>query len=320
MRVALIGFGHEARSVYWPVLHENRDLQGAVSDPALTTNAATLEAEKLGVRVFAAPLTLFHEFQPGMAIISATPSAHYGLLSQAVECGVPAVCDKPLLISPQELQTLEKQFRRRSVELRFVNNWEYSQQFSMFKAEVARIRWDPNQTVHLTFEFQRPLPSDVAGWRFSPTCGGVAWEYGWHAIYLARKMLSSFRADNAAFPARPSRVRIRHRDLFHSEFSFSYAAMDVMVRAVRGDLPRRTLLICAQDDRTVALLDDKLTRMSQGKKAILEIAAPPLPNPESRTHWFRAMTAEGLLKQEAAEASRAEARDCLRVLQDVYPI
>jgi len=123
-----------------------------------------------------------------------TPPASHGPLSRlALDRSVHVLCEKPLVLAPEELRGLPALAAERERVVFTVHNWKHAPILgkaaelvrSALIGDVRRVRW----------ETLRERPASVAGdepnWRVDPSQsgGGVLADHGWHALYVIQQWM-----------------------------------------------------------------------------------------------------------------------------------
>jgi predicted dehydrogenase len=142
--------------------------------------------------------------------ICTQPSTHATLVRAALARSLHVLCEKPLVLSPEELRGLPALAADKDRTLCTVHNWLRSPAISRMSAlvrageigEVRRARWEtlrdkPAAAVATSASAGGP----EANWRVDPaqSGGGILVDHGWHALYT----ISAWMGDA------PSRVAAR---------------------------------------------------------------------------------------------------------------
>jgi len=153
------------------------------------------------------------------ADICSPPAMHAGLIRAGLERGVHVLCEKPLVLSREELDPLAGLARAKGLALATVHNWRNAPILAAAQdaiergvlGEVRSCRWETLR--------QKPAAAASAGevnWRVDPAVagGGVLMDHGWHALYLVCGWL----------PERPARVAGRLSTRRHHEWALEDTA------------------------------------------------------------------------------------------------
>lgn len=137
--------------------------------------------------------------------ICTPPAAHASLVRLALDRGLHVLCEKPLVLSPDELRQVKEAQAKSGRVLHTVHNWRYAP-IVMRATElirqgqignVQRIAWqvhrrEPSIAVRSAAgpgeqESRDPSTGPSAGnWRLDPTIagGGILLDHGYHALYI----------------------------------------------------------------------------------------------------------------------------------------
>ncbi|MEP6994354.1 MAG: Gfo/Idh/MocA family oxidoreductase, partial [Acidobacteriota bacterium] len=144
--------------------------------------------------------------------ICTPPWAHAALVRSALERSIHVLCEKPLILSPEELRGLPALAADKDRTLCTVHNWLHSPALAQMTervragalGDVRRVAW----------ETLRDQPAAAAGdhdnWRVDPARagGGILMDHGWHALYCL----------SAWLPGEPRRVAARLETRKHTQW------------------------------------------------------------------------------------------------------
>ncbi len=214
LKGALLGAGNVAVNGHLPGWLARGDAAiVAAADPSPAFRGALLERIP-GLRWYDSAEELLSREALDFADIAAPPAMHAGLAAAALAKGLHVLCEKPLVLAPEQLAPLAELARRNDRVLATVHNWRHA---PILKAatdlisqgaigEVRSVRW----------ETLREKPAAAAGgeagknWRMDPKIagGGVLVDHGWHAFYVVCGWL----------PEAPRRVSARLSTRRHREW------------------------------------------------------------------------------------------------------
>jgi predicted dehydrogenase len=181
---ALIGFGRVAEGTHLPSYGGDFQVTAIVEpDPDRRLAARRLLP---GVRVFPSTAELWSGERPDFVDVCSPPVFHAAAVLEALDHGVHVLCEKPLVTAERDLDAIRRRAAGRVVYC--VDNWKYSAQLRKVFAvlpnlgEVRRFDWSAERS--------RSDPGAAAGaspWRTHPRAsgGGILFDHGWHAVYLA---------------------------------------------------------------------------------------------------------------------------------------
>jgi predicted dehydrogenase len=248
------------------------------------------------------------------------PAFHAAEIRGALERGLHVLCEKPLVLAPDDLEELAALARRRDRALATVHNWRHAPALRRVTERVGaavlgsifRCRW----------ETLRDRPAAASGtpangnWRVDPAIagGGILIDHGWHALYAIQSWISG----------EPDRISATLETRRHREWAIEDTAK------VRLDFPEATaeiFLTWTADERanrlwlegsaaTLVLDGARLeVRLPDGAVRSSETAGGALSEGSHHPDWFGATAAEFLSEirdPSCRGRSLGEARRCLR--------
>ena len=145
--------------------------------------------------------------------ICTPPAAHAALVRAALERSLHVLCEKPLVLSPEELRGLPALAAEKERTLFTVHNWKHAPVLARV-GELVR-SGAIGEVRHCRWETLRDRPARTAGgeagnWRVDPaqSGGGILVDHGWHALYVLQ----------AWMPTTPRTVAARLSTRKHPEF------------------------------------------------------------------------------------------------------
>jgi predicted dehydrogenase len=190
LRGAILGAGNVAVHGHLPGWLTREDVTIlAAADPSPAARAAI--AERLpGLRLYETAEELLSREVLDFADICAPPAMHAALIRTALEKGLHVLCEKPLVLEPDDLLSLGVLAIRNNRALAAVHNWRHAPILAAAQAlvesgaigDIRFCRW----------ETLRQKPAAAAGdtarsnWRVDPSVsgGGILMDHGWHALYV----------------------------------------------------------------------------------------------------------------------------------------
>jgi predicted dehydrogenase len=190
LRGAIFGAGNVALHGHLPGWLARKDIAiVAAADPRPEARAALAERVP-NLRAYETSEALSSRETLDFADICAPPAMHAGLIRAALEKGLHVLCEKPLVLEPEELAPLSALALRNDRALAAVHNWRHAPILAAAQAlieegavgDVRFCRW----------ETLRREPAAAAGdtarsnWRVDPAVsgGGILMDHGWHALYV----------------------------------------------------------------------------------------------------------------------------------------
>jgi predicted dehydrogenase len=193
--VALLGFGRAAEGhVLATAAHPRLTIRYVVEPSEIRRRAA--EALIPRVRTLCSMEDL-DAVEFDFLDICTPPSEHLSQLSYALNRGVLAVCEKPLVRDGQELHLLAELLGARRGSFYPCHNYLFSEGIQALYRFLAQNK-RPAEHLDLQFRFLRRQPGRGAGgspqaWRLdqSVSGGGVLQDLGPHCVYLAEHLVDS---------------------------------------------------------------------------------------------------------------------------------
>ncbi len=322
LKGALLGAGNVAVNGHLPgwLAREDAGIVAA-ADPSPAFRGALLERIP-GLRWYDSAESLLSRETLDFADIAAPPAMHAGLAAAALAKGLHVLCEKPLVLSPEELAPLTELARSNNRVLATVHNWRHA---PILKAttdlvsqgavgEVRSVRW----------ETLREKPAAAAGgdsgknWRMDPEIagGGVLVDHGWHAFYVVRGWL----------PESPRRVSARLSIRRYREWPVEDTAeVSLETARVRAEIlltwaaTERRNRAWIEGTRGTVLLDNNLIELTLRDSTGPIVRRFPRSLAEGSHHpdWFSGVAAEFLA--EVADPRRsgrslAEASLCAELI------
>jgi predicted dehydrogenase len=189
IRGAILGAGNVAVNGHVPGWLGQRDIEiVAAADPRPAARAALLERLP-EARWYGSAEELLAREGLDFADICAPPAMHAGIIAACLARGLHVLCEKPLVLSREELEPLASLAASKKRVLATVHNWRYAPILAAARevldsgqlGEVVSCRWETLR--------QKPAAAASEGevnWRVDPAIagGGVLMDHGWHALYV----------------------------------------------------------------------------------------------------------------------------------------
>jgi predicted dehydrogenase len=318
LRGALIGVGHVARNGHLPGWGAVPDLTFVAAADARTEGAAAFRAAYPAARWYESVEELLARESPDFVDVCTPPARHAPLVQAALEAGCHALCEKPLVLSAEELPGLADLARRKRRALVTVHNWKYAPALARMtevvrEGSVGRVR-------HVRWETLRTQPAVAAGesgnWRVDPaqSGGGVLMDHGWHALYVLRQWLG----------AEPRAVSARLETRRHREYpiedtatvSLDWEGVEAVIFLTWAAEERRNRVRIEGDAGSLTLDGGRLELSADGATPI-GWELPSLAEGSHHPDWFRGVVDEFLQEvRDPAVRGRnlAEADLCARLL------
>src|SRR5712691_5734388 len=192
LRGAIIGLGNVALDVHVPGWLASEGVEiVAVSDldRARRSEAA---ARLPGARWFDTVDDLLGATGLDFVDVCTPPSSHAPLIERALGRVLHVLCEKPLVRSPEELDTVRRLAAARGRVLHTVHNWHHA---PIVKRAAGLVREGAvgrvTRVVWQTLRVRPAATRDGQGvsWRLDPDVagGGILTDHGWHVFYLVQR-------------------------------------------------------------------------------------------------------------------------------------
>jgi len=324
LRGAILGAGNVAIQGHLPGWLAREDVAiVAAADPRPAAREAL--AERLpNLRLYEAADELLSREALDFADICAPPAMHAGLIAAALEKGLHVLCEKPLVLTEEELTPLREIALRKDRALAAVHNWRHAPilaaaQTLLAEGAIGEVRF-------CRWETLREKPAAAAGdtgqtnWRVDPAVsgGGILMDHGWHALYVVCGWL----------PAAPRRVAGRLSTRRHREWPIEDTA-ELVLECDGGERAEILLTWAADERRNRATIQGTrgtirldgsvlhLTTIGSAEPIVPIVFPDSLSEGSHHPGWFKRVAAEFLAEiRDPARRGRslAEASACLETI------
>jgi len=298
LRGAIIGLGNVAAQGHLPGWRRRSDATITAAADSRPERREALTAVFPSARWYDSVEELFaiERDQLDFVDICTPPASHATLCRSALSWGLHVLCEKPLVIAPEELRGLPGLSAERERALVTVHNWKHAPVLARVTelvrdgavGEVRRVKW----------ETHRREPAVAAGadpnWRVDPaqSGGGVLMDHGWHALYTVTQWVPG--------PPRTVAARLETRrhhqwpiedtaDLF---LAFADASAEVFLTWAESDRRNRVEVSGTQGSLTVD--GGRLERRDVQKRLLEEAELPSLADGSHHPDWFDGVITEFL--------------------------
>lgn len=320
LRGAILGAGNVAVNGHLPAWLECPDVQIVAAADAREDRLAALSGMLPGARAYGSAEELLDRETLDFVDICTPPGTHAHLARAGLERALHVLCEKPLVVTPEELRGLPALAADRERTLFTVHNWKHAPVLVRV-ADLVR-SGAIGEVRHCRWETLRDRPAAAAGgadnWRVAPASegGGILVDHGWHALYVLQ----------AWMPTTPRTVAARlsthrHREypvedtvdmmIFHPSASaeiFLTWAADVRANRMELSGTRGKLFL---DGGRLELKDE------DGVRTLEEWTFPSLTDGSQHPDWFGGVIVEFLAEIESPRSrghNLAEAALCANVL------
>ena len=203
LRGAIIGFGAVAQNGHWPAYSRSNDLEiVAVVDRSEERRKAARELSP-DLHTFATIEELEKKSVLDFVDICTPPALHAESILAALTRRWNVLCEKPLVLDPVGLARIREAADESGRAVVPVHNWKYAPIIRRATEALRSGTVGQLQQVEIeTLRFEDCAAVDPANpsWRRNPTIagGGILFDHGWHAIYLARHWFGQDPTDLSA--------------------------------------------------------------------------------------------------------------------------
>jgi predicted dehydrogenase len=298
LRGALIGVGHVAAQGHLPGWKRRGDATITAAVDSRPERRDALSAVFPDAKWYDSVEDLFavEREELDFVDICTPPSLHASLCRSALSWGLHVLCEKPLVLEPQELRGLPLLSAERQRALVTVHNWKHSAVLTRLTTlireetigDVRRVRWETHR--------REPAVAAGAGpnWRTDPaqSGGGVLVDHGWHALYAVSQWL----------PAAPRTIAGRLETRKHHDFPLEDTADLFLAYA---DASAEIFLTWAGSDRlnrieiggtsgSLSVDGGRLERRDVQGRLLAEEELPSLAEGSHHPEWFDGVIREFL--------------------------
>lgn len=194
LKGALLGVGHVAVGGHLPGWRRRADAEIVAAADGRSERRGALQELFPQARWYDTAEELLAEETLDFVDICTPPVSHASLARMALERSLHVLCEKPLVLSPEELRGLPVLAGEKDRTLFTVHNWKHAPILQTVTGlvrsgaigQVRRARW----------ETLRDKPAVAAGeegnWRVDPaqSGGGILIDHGWHALYILSEWMT----------------------------------------------------------------------------------------------------------------------------------
>jgi predicted dehydrogenase len=165
VKVAIVGAGLFARGVAMPgvTLSKTAEMSGVFD---VNTAAARDAADHHGIAAFDS-LDALIASRPDLVYLSTPPRSHVALLEAAIGAGLNVLCEKPMCLSPEDVETALAKAEARGLLHAVDHEWRFTSAYKtlrkMMREETLGDICTVNLSVNTNFGFWEGSPSYYAG-------------------------------------------------------------------------------------------------------------------------------------------------------------
>jgi predicted dehydrogenase len=187
LRLAVAGLGSAALRGHVPAIQRSPGLRVVAAADHDQKRRAVFGGVLSGVPVFDRVETMLDAVKCDALLVTASPEAHASLVAAALERGLHVICEKPLVLRPEEHHELARLAARTPAALISVHQYRCAGPWRVM-AGMARTAARLRQAFALRMTVRRPGPDPLAatGWRSElGRFGGILVDHGVHYLALA---------------------------------------------------------------------------------------------------------------------------------------
>src|SRR5437899_611121 len=285
---AIIGLGNVALEGHLPGWMRRRDVAIVAATDLEPGRRAAIETRIPRVRWHATAQDLLAREKPDFVDICTPPATHGPLVAAALQAGCHVLCEKPLVISPEELAPLTRFAGDHGRVLHTVHNWHHAPIVKRAAellaegaiGEIRRVIW---QTL-------RTKPAAVrdgqgSNWRLDPALsgGGVLTDHGWHVFYVIRRWVSESPTAVSARLETRRHTAWAVEDTATVHLTFPHATAEILLTWAADRRDNRAELIGT--DGSLDLEDDTLVLTRNGRQERWP-CPPAMSDGSAHPEWF----------------------------------
>src|SRR6267378_1171925 len=195
LRGAIIGLGNVALEGHLPGWTRRDDVEIVALSDTEGARRQPAEARLPAARWYDSPEDLLAHEPLDFVDICTPPASHGRLVCRALERGLHVLCEKPLVVAPDDLTRVARLAEETRRVVHTVHNWHHApiikrsvelvQQGTI--GQVTRVTWQTLRT-----KAAAASNANAINWRLDPALGGggVLTDHGWHVFYLLRNWLA----------------------------------------------------------------------------------------------------------------------------------
>lgn len=288
MRGAIIGLGNVALEGHLPGWMRRRDVAIVAATDLEPARRGAIEARVPKVQWYATAEALLEHEPVDFVDICTPPASHGPLVATALRADRHVLCEKPLVISAQELAPLTRLAGDRRRVLHTVHNWHHAPIVKRTAEMLAQGAIGPVRRV--TWQTLRTKPAAVragngGNWRLDPALsgGGVLTDHGWHVFYVVCRWVGEVPTSVSARLETRQHTAWPVEDTATVHLTFPHATAEILLTWAGDRRGNRAELIGA--DGSLELQDDTLVLTRDGRQERWP-CPPAMSNGSAHPDWF----------------------------------
>lgn len=318
LKGALIGFGQVAEKAHLPGFKERGIEIIAVCEKDPARREAALAALPQAAMYSSYEQLLAAQDGLDFVDIATPPFLHSDQALAALKRGVHVLVEKPLALTPSDLETLRRSASMAGKSVFTVHNWAYAPQWREALALVEKGAIGEPRHMELHALRTQPAVSAVPGdWRREAGMagGGILIDHGWHNLYLLHRVVKQ-KPNRVTARLEPVSGAVEEEVTVNIEFPMATATLFL---TWKSGIRRNTAFI-AGTKGTLEMLDDEIIVRNAGGVERKSFDAP-LSAGSAHPTWFAAMLPD--FEAEVADPSARgrnveEASFCMNVIHRAY--
>lgn len=222
LRLALIGTGHIATEHVEAIRPHAESLKiVAATDVNAEALSAFCQTHQIPV-AYDDTAEMLERERPDVVLISTPPFTHASLAAQAMEAGADVVCEKPMVVSLAEMDTIQEAERRTGRVCTSISQWRYGTAAGHVKHLIESGELGaPMIALCNTLWYRSPEYYASVPWRsrWSTEGGGVALGLGIHAMDLTLWLMGEWDEVNAFVATRDRDLEVENIAMAYVRFS-----------------------------------------------------------------------------------------------------
>src|SRR3989442_6497930 len=195
LRGAIIGLGNVALDGHVPGWPRRDDVEIVAVSDTERERRPVAAARLPAARWYDSADTLLAQEPLDFVDICTPPASHGLLVCRALERGLHVLCEKPLVVGPDDLARVSRLAEATQRVVHTVHNWHHA---PIIKRTVQLVRQGTiGQVTRVGWQTLRTRAAAVShadgvNWRLDPALGGggVLTDHGWHVFYLLRNWIA----------------------------------------------------------------------------------------------------------------------------------
>ncbi len=288
LRGAIIGLGNVALAGHLPGWLRCRDVEIVAATDVEPARRAAIEALVPTVTWYDTAESLLARERLDFVDICTPPASHGPLVTATLGSGRHVLCEKPLVIAPEELAPLTTLAGERKRVLHTVHNWHHAPIVKRTAellsqgaiGEVRRVSWQTLRTKPAAVRDERRV-----NWRLDPALagGGVLTDHGWHVFYVVCRWVGESPTAVGARLETRRHTAWAVEDTATVHLTFPHASAEILLTWAADRRDNRAELIGT--DGRLDLEDDTLVLTRNGRQERWP-CPPAMSDGSAHPEWF----------------------------------